>query len=60
VRGGSPDQEYQQIVSEREARFQILDDIRKRMPDIPAEEVEQDVVEAVAAVRAADTAEQEP
>lgn len=51
-----PVQEYQQIVSEREARFQILDDIRKRMPDIPAEEVEQDVVEAVAAVRAAHAA----
>jgi len=51
-----PVQEYQRLVSEREARFQILDEIRSRMPNIPAEEVEQDAAEAVAAVRAADAA----
>jgi len=51
-----PVQEYQRLVSERKARFQILDEIRSRMPSIPAEEVERDVAEAVAAVRAADAA----
>lgn len=51
-----PVQEYRRVVSEREARFQILDEIRSRMPNIPAEEVERDVAEAVAAVRAADAA----
>jgi len=51
-----PVQEYRRVVSEREARFQILDDIRSRMPNIPAEEVERDVADAVAAVRASDAA----
>ena len=51
-----PVQEYRRVVSEREARFQILDEIRSRMPNIPAEEVERDVTEAIAAVRAADAA----
>ena len=46
-----PLKEYQQLVSERVARFQILDDIRRRMPDLPAEEVEADVAQAIAAVR---------
>jgi len=49
-------QEYQRIVSEREARFRVLDEIRSRMPNIPVGEIEQDVAEAVTAVRAADAA----
>ena len=49
-----PVQEYQQLVAERELRFQVLDAIRDRMPNVLAEEVEQDVADAVAAVRAAD------
>lgn len=48
-----PVQEYQRIISEREARFQVLNDIRDRMPALPVEEIERDVAEAVAAVRAA-------
>ena len=51
-----PVQEYRRIVSEREARFQILAEIRSRMPNVPAEEVERDVTEAITAVRAADAA----
>ena len=51
-----PVQEYQHIVSEREARFQVLGEIRSRMPNVPVEEVEKDVAEAIAAVRAADAA----
>ncbi len=47
---------YERLVAEREARFQVLDRIRSRLPDVPQEEVEQDVAEAIAAVRAADAA----
>jgi prevent-host-death family protein len=49
-----PVDEYQQLIAEREARFQILDEIRRRLPDLPVEEVEQDVAEAIAAVRSTD------
>jgi prevent-host-death family protein len=51
-----PLEDYQQLIAEREARFQVLDELRHRLPDLSVEEVEQDVVEAVAAVRAADAA----
>jgi len=46
-----PLKDYQRLIAEREARFQVLDEIRQRLPDLPVEEVEQDVAEAVAAVR---------
>lgn len=46
-----PVEMYQQLVAEREARFQILDRVRSRVPDVPEEEVERDVAEAIAAVR---------
>ena len=51
-----PLEDYQQLIAEREARFQILDEIRQRLPDLSVEEVEQDVTEAIAAVRTADAA----
>ncbi len=44
---------YEQLIAEREARFQVLDRIRGRLPEAPAEEVEQDVTAAVDAARAA-------
>jgi prevent-host-death family protein len=47
-----PVEMYEQVVAEREARFQVLDRIRSRVPDLPAEEVAQDVVEAIEAARA--------
>jgi hypothetical protein len=47
-----PIEVYEQFVAEREARFEILDRIRAHLPELPAEEVEQDVSEAFAAVRA--------
>lgn len=47
---------YEQLVAEREARFQVLERIRQRLPDVPVEQVERDVAEAVAAVRATDAA----
>jgi len=46
---------YDQLIAEREARFQVLDRIRDRLPDLSPEEVERDVAEAIAAVRAGDT-----
>jgi prevent-host-death family protein len=49
-----PAEMYDRLVAEREARFQILDRIRSRVPDLPPEEVEQDVAEAIAAVRNTD------
>ena len=49
-----PVEAYQQLVAERDARFEVLERIRSRLPDVSAEEVECDVAEAVAAVRVAD------
>ena len=42
---------YQQLVAEREARFQVLDRIRSKLPEIPGEEVEKDVSQAIDALR---------
>jgi prevent-host-death family protein len=46
-----PVEVYEQFVAEREARFEILDRIRERLPAVPVEEAEQDVAEALASVR---------
>jgi prevent-host-death family protein len=45
---------YEQLVAEREARFQVLDRIRSKLPEIPPEEVEEDVSQAVDALRESD------
>ena len=42
---------YEQLVAEREARFQILDSMRSKLPVIPADEIERDVSHAIEAVR---------
>lgn len=47
---------YEEWIAEREARFQVLDRIRDRLPDMSAQEVQQDVAEAVVAIRAANAA----
>lgn len=47
-----PIEVYEQFVAEREARFEILDRIREHVPELPVEEVERDVAEALATVRA--------
>jgi len=39
--------DYVNMVTEREERFKILDEIRAALPDLPAEEIEADVAEAV-------------
>ncbi len=41
-------------MQEREAAFRALEDWRNRLPDVPPEEVLQDVQEALKAVRASD------
>lgn len=51
-----PIQVYEQLLAEREARFQVVDRIRNRLPDVSPEEVERDVAEAIAAVRDAGAA----
>jgi prevent-host-death family protein len=43
----------EQYVAARQRLFAIVDDIRQAAPELPAAEVEADVAEAVAAVRAA-------
>jgi prevent-host-death family protein len=43
---------YEQLVAEREVRFQVLDRIRDRLPDLSVEEVGADVSRAIGAVRA--------
>lgn len=44
-------EEFQRIVAEREARFEVVDRIRRRIPPIPETEVERDVREALRHVR---------
>ncbi len=47
---------YQKLVAEREARFDVIERIRALQPDIPPEEVEREVADAVARVRGQDAA----
>ncbi len=47
-----PANAYEQLIAEREARFQVLDRIRDRLPELPLDEIEQDVAQAIVAVRA--------
>jgi len=42
---------YEQLVAEREQRFQVLDRIRSKLPETPEEEVESDVSQAIEAIR---------
>lgn len=42
---------YERLVAEREARFQVLDRIRSKLPEIPGEEAEKDVSQAIDALR---------
>jgi len=50
-----PVEVYEELVAEREARFQVLDRIRSKLPAIPEEEVEQDVSRALDLLRKAGT-----
>jgi prevent-host-death family protein len=44
---------YEQLIAERENRFHAVDELLARMPQYPEDEVEADIAEAIAAVRAA-------
>ncbi len=46
-----PIEMYQQLVAEREARFQIVEKIRNAQKDRPLEEIEKDVNEAIQRAR---------
>ncbi len=46
-----PIEVYEQLVAEREARFQVLDRIRSKLPEISEKEVEKDVSQVIDAVR---------
>jgi len=40
-------EEFQRLIAEREARFEVVDRIRSRMPAVPDTEIERDVRTAV-------------
>lgn len=42
---------YEQLVAERAERFQVLDRIRDKQPELTAEDLDQDVQQAIEAVR---------
>jgi prevent-host-death family protein len=44
-------QEFQRVIAEREARFEVVDRLRRRLPSIPDREVQRDVREALKQVR---------
>jgi prevent-host-death family protein len=46
-----PVEVYEHLVAEREARFQVLDRIRSKLPEISEVEIEKDVSRAIDAVR---------
>ena len=43
---------YQQLIAERETRFEVIERIRSRLPAVSVTEVDEDVAEALAAVKA--------
>jgi len=43
--------EYTRLIQEREERFKIFDKIRAKAPNIPSEEVDEDIQKAIQAVR---------
>ena len=51
-----PLETYHRLVEEREARFQVVDRVRDRLPEAGQGQVERDVAKAVSAVRAAHAA----
>jgi prevent-host-death family protein len=44
---------YEKLIAEREARFAVIDRLRDKTAGVPAEEVQDDIDEALNAVRAA-------
>ena len=46
-----PIETYERLVAERRARFEVLDRIRSRLPEIPLKKIDRDVADAVSKVR---------
>jgi len=46
-----PIEVYEQLIAEREARFQVLGRIRSKLPEIPEDEVEKDVSQVIDILR---------
>lgn len=46
-----PIETYERLVTERRARFEVVDRIRSRLPDISPEKIDEDVINAVSRVR---------
>ena len=44
-------EEFQRLIAEREARFEVVDRIRSRIPTVPDTEVQRDVQEALKRTR---------
>lgn len=44
-------EEFQRVIAERDARFEVVDRIRQRLPVVPDADVQRDVAQAVKQVR---------
>ena len=44
-------EEFQRVIAEREARFEVVDRIRRRLPSVSEREVQQDIRDALKQVR---------
>ncbi len=42
---------FEELITERKSRFQVLDRIKSRLPDVPEKEVLPDVAEALSVAR---------
>lgn len=49
-----PLETYEKLIAERDARFEVIARIQSIQPDVPPEEVEKEVAEAIARVRGQD------
>jgi prevent-host-death family protein len=55
-----PPELYERLVAAREARFESINRLRERLPDLSEDEIQADVKEAIDAVRADARAEDRP
>ena len=46
-----PMETYERLIAERRTRFEVLENIRSRLPDLSSEEIEKDIADAVSKVR---------
>jgi len=48
--------DYEQLLAQRKARYAVVHELRENAPDIPPQQVEKEVAEAVERLRAGDAA----